>query len=158
MKRVLMMVAAVSMSASVLLSCGGGSKKDEAKSDDAYGEYEIAEPEGSEDATGSEDTAATAPEASSGGGLVAEGKVLVDGSDCKTCHHPTNKIIGPAHTDVAKKYDFTEANVKLLAGKIIQGGSGVWGEILMNPHPNVAQADAEKMARYVLSLDGETEH
>jgi cytochrome c len=34
----------------------------------------------------------------------------------------------------------------------------VWGEIMMNPHPNVTQADAEKMARYVLSLDGETEH
>ena len=89
---------------------------------------------------------------------IAEGAALVKGSDCKTCHHATNKIIGPSHTDVAKKYDFTAANVKLIADKIKNGGQGVWGQIPMTPHPDITQADAEKMARYVLSLDGETEH
>ncbi len=89
---------------------------------------------------------------------IAQGELLVKASDCKTCHHPTNKIIGPSHTDVAKKYDFTQASVTLLATKIIGGGSGVWGEIPMTPHPDISQADAEKMARYVLSLDGEKEH
>jgi cytochrome c len=59
---------------------------------------------------------------------------------------------------VAKKYDFTQANVTLLASKIISGGSGVWGEIPMSAHPDINQADAEKMARYVLSMDGEKEH
>ena len=87
--------------------------------------------------------------------LIAQGQTLVDASDCKTCHHPTNKIIGPSHTDVAKKYDFTKANVSLLAGKIINGGSGVWGEIPMSPHTDISKGDAEKMAMYVLSLDGE---
>ena len=87
--------------------------------------------------------------------LAAIGKILVDESDCKTCHHPTNKIIGPAHTDVAKKYEFNDENIKLLAKRIIEGGSGVWGEILMNAHPDLSQEDAEKMAIYVLSLDGE---
>jgi cytochrome c len=89
---------------------------------------------------------------------ITQGESLVKASDCKTCHHPTNKIIGPSHTDVAKKYDFTQASVTLLATKIISGGSGVWGEIPMTPHPDISQADAEKMARYVLSLDGEKEH
>lgn len=89
---------------------------------------------------------------------ITQGESLVKASDCKTCHHIINKIIGPSHTDVAKKYDFTKANVELLAGKIIAGGSGVWGEIPMAAHADITQADAEKMARYVLSLDGETEH
>lgn len=89
---------------------------------------------------------------------VTEGAALVKGSDCGTCHHATNKIVGPSHTDVAKKYEFTEANVKLLATKIINGGQGVWGEIPMTAHVGLTQTDAEKMARYVLSLDGETEH
>ncbi|MFM7486885.1 MAG: c-type cytochrome [Cytophagales bacterium] len=89
---------------------------------------------------------------------ITQGESLVKASDCKTCHHITNKIIGPSHTDVAKKYEFTKANVEMLAGKIIKGGSGVWGEVLMAAHPDITQADAEKMARYVLSLDGETEH
>jgi len=92
-----------------------------------------------------------------GADAIAQGEALVKASDCKTCHHATNKIIGPSHTDVAKKYEFTEANVKLLAGKIMTGGSGVWGEVPMTAH-DIPAADAEKMARYVLSLDGEKEH
>jgi cytochrome c len=95
---------------------------------------------------------------SSGSDAIAQGEALVKASDCKTCHHATDKIIGPSHTDVAKKYDFTEANVKLLASKIISGGSGVWGEIPMTAHADLPQDQAEKMARYVLSLDGEKEH
>lgn len=90
--------------------------------------------------------------------VIAQGEALVKSSDCKTCHHSINKIIGPSHTDVAKKYEFTEANVKMLADKVIKGGVGVWGEVPMNAHTDVSQADAEKMARYVLSLDGEKEH
>ncbi len=87
--------------------------------------------------------------------LVEEGRVLVESNDCKTCHHPTNKNIGPAHKAVAEKYEYTDANVKMLAEKIIKGGSGTWGEMAMNPHPDLKQDDAEKIARYVLSLDGE---
>lgn len=90
--------------------------------------------------------------------VVAQGESLANASDCKTCHHKTNKLIGPAHEEVAKKYEFTQANVTLLATKIINGGSGVWGEIPMTAHPDISQIDAEKMARYVLSLDGEKEH
>ncbi len=92
------------------------------------------------------------------GNVIAQGESLVNASDCKTCHHKVNKIIGPSHTDVATKYEFTQANVTMLANKIINGGTGVWGEIPMTPHVDISQADAEKMARYVLSLDGETEH
>lgn len=92
------------------------------------------------------------------GDQIAEGLVLVNSNDCKTCHHSTNKIIGPSHTDVAKKYEFTKANVSLLADRIIAGSTGVWGDMPMNPHPDLSKADAEKMARYVLSLDGEKEH
>ena len=60
--------------------------------------------------------------------VAAIGKLLVDESDCKTCHHPTAKIVGPWHTEVAEKYEFTDANIKLLADRIILGGSGVWGK------------------------------
>ncbi|MBS1680430.1 MAG: cytochrome C552 [Bacteroidetes bacterium] len=92
------------------------------------------------------------------GDVVAIGESLVKSSDCNTCHHKINKIIGPPHLDVAKKYEFTVANVNYLAEKIAKGGSGVWGQISMTPHPDIAKPDAEKMARYILSLDGEKEH
>lgn len=122
-----------------LTSCGGA-KKEEAKEEEQMEEAY-------------DDTAE--PETASPEDLIAQGQALVDGSDCKTCHHPTNKIVGPSHSEVAKKYEFTKANVSLLAGKIINGGSGVWGEIPMSPHADMSQGDAEKMAMYVLSLDGE---
>jgi cytochrome c len=136
MKKLIVLIAIVGMASFTLTSCG---KKEEAKKEDsASDEYETAEPAKSSD----ED-------------LIAQGASLVDASDCKTCHHPVNKIVGPSHTEVAKKYEFTRANVSLLADKIINGGSGVWGEIQMTAHSDISKADAEKMAMYVLSLDGE---
>lgn len=138
MTKLFVVIALAGIISVSMTSCG--SKKEEAKEEtkDAYDENETAE-----------------PKQESSADLIAQGQALVDGSDCKTCHHPTNKIIGPSHTEVANKYEFTKANVTLLAGKIMNGGSGVWGEIPMSPHADLSMADAEKMAMYVLSLDGE---
>lgn len=136
MKAILKLGTVVVFSAT-LLACGS---KSESTTTEDYGSPE-----------------AEAPTKASSADLIAEGASLVKASDCNTCHHATNKIIGPSHTDVAKKYEFTEENVKYLAEKIIKGGSGVWGEVVMNAHPDLNQVDAEKMARYVLSLDGEQE-
>lgn len=122
-----------------IILCACGSKKEAANAEDYGTPKEEAIPVTTVDA-------------------ITLGQTLVKASDCKTCHHPINKIIGPSHTDVAKKYEFTKANVELLAGKIIKGGAGVWGEIPMAAHTDVSLADAERMARYVLSLDGEKEH
>lgn len=83
---------------------------------------------------------------------LAEGRQLIQNSDCKACHMDETRVVGPAYLEVAEKYEDTEENVKFLAGKIIEGGSGNWGEIPMTPHPQHSQEDAEKMARYILSL------
>ncbi|MBX2913488.1 MAG: c-type cytochrome [Cyclobacteriaceae bacterium] len=104
-----------------------------------------------------EQAPAQAPAEASEEDMVKEGAALVAKNDCTTCHHQTDKLIGPAHKEVAEKYAFTPENVKMLAEKIIKGGTGNWGQIPMTPHPNISQADAEKMAMYVLSLDGEKE-
>ncbi len=85
-----------------------------------------------------------------------EGAALIEKSDCKTCHNEGKKTIGPAYIDVAKKYDFTKQNVAYLVDKVMQGGSGVWGEVLMSAHPDMMPADAEKMVSYIMSLDGQT--
>ena len=89
--------------------------------------------------------------------LVAQGAALVKKSDCMTCHHVTNVLVGPAHTEVAKKYEFTNENIEMIADRIINGSSGVWGQVMMTPHRDISKDDALKMARYVLSLDGEKE-
>ena len=90
--------------------------------------------------------------------MIAEGEQLVNDSDCGTCHHKTNNIVGPSHLAVAEKYEFNEANTKILGERIIKGGAGVWGDIPMTAHTDLSVEDAEKMAMYVLSLDGEKPH
>lgn len=86
------------------------------------------------------------------GGLVATGAKLIAGSDCLGCHKENEKLVGPSYIAVAEKYPDTEANIAMLAGKIIQGGKGHWGEIPMSAHPNVSEADAREMVKYILSL------
>jgi cytochrome c len=83
---------------------------------------------------------------------LAQGKALFQKSDCLTCHKMDVKLVGPAYYDVAKKYPATDANYEMLASKVIAGGSGVWGQVAMAPHPALTHADAKKIVEYVLSL------
>ena len=83
---------------------------------------------------------------------IQEGKALISKSDCMACHTLDKKVVGPSYLEVAKKYPMTEANVNLLATKVIKGGSGVWGQIPMSPHATLSSADSKKMIKYVLSL------
>jgi cytochrome c len=84
-------------------------------------------------------------------GSVKGGKLL-KAADCLTCHREDVKLVGPAYADVAKKYKPTTANIDMLAGKIIAGGSGNWGQIPMTPHPNVSKDDAKEMVKYILAV------
>jgi cytochrome c len=77
---------------------------------------------------------------------------LIGASDCTTCHAIDRKVIGPSYKDVAKKYEDTPANVDSLIGKVKNGGSGVWGNLVMTPHPDLPEEDIRVMIKYILSL------
>ena len=79
-----------------------------------------------------------------------EGKALVEGADCLSCHKVDSKLVGPSYQDVAAKY--TDADIDHLATKIIEGGKGVWGDIPMTPHAGLSKENAQKMVKYILSL------
>jgi len=81
-----------------------------------------------------------------------KGLALVASNDCLTCHKIDEKLTGPAYREVANKYENTDANVKMLAEKILKGGSGNWGNVPMTPHPALAEPDAEQMVKYILLL------
>ena len=82
-----------------------------------------------------------------------EGLELISKSDCLTCHKVDEKLTGPSYREVADKYASQAPGIiPELADKIVKGGSGVWGEVPMLPHPAVSQADAEKMVKYILLL------
>jgi cytochrome c len=81
-----------------------------------------------------------------------KGLSLVGASDCLTCHKIAEQHTGPSYNQIALKYENNDANQKMIAQKIVKGGSGVWGSIPMLPHPQISEADALLMAKYVLSL------
>ena len=81
-----------------------------------------------------------------------KGLELVAKSDCWSCHKIKEPSIGPSYSDVAARYEPTPANYELLAGKIINGGKGVWGQVPMNPHPSISKDDAIAITKYVLLL------
>jgi cytochrome c len=87
--------------------------------------------------------------------LFAEGKKLMEDNDCKSCHLINAKSIGPMYTAVAAKYKDDPKAVEYLAHKIVNGGSGVWGDIPMAAHPTLTLEQTSALARYVLSLGQE---
>ncbi len=80
------------------------------------------------------------------------GKVLMLSLDCKSCHKISEKSIGPAFTDVAKKYPNNKVSMAHLTQKVTQGGGGVWGDVVMPAHPALKPTDAKQIIGWILSL------
>lgn len=78
------------------------------------------------------------------------GDQIIESLDCSGCHSVNEKMIGPSYQEIADKY--SEKDIELLASKIIEGGSGVWGGVPMSPHPQVSKEEAKKMVEYILTL------
>jgi cytochrome c len=85
-------------------------------------------------------------------GPVLADQALATAKNCMACHAVDKKLVGPAYKDVAKKYAGQKDAVDKLAVKIMKGGSGVWGPVPMPANPQVSEAEAKKLATWVLSL------
>ncbi|AOW13691.1 cytochrome C' [Hydrogenophaga crassostreae] len=79
-------------------------------------------------------------------------EALAKSKNCMACHAVDKKLVGPSYKEVATKYAGNASAVDMLAAKIIKGGSGVWGAIPMPANTQVNEADAKKLAAWVLSL------
>ncbi|WP_143304615.1 ThuA domain-containing protein [Chitinophaga vietnamensis] len=84
------------------------------------------------------------------------GKNIMETSDCKTCHKPDEKSIGPSFKQVAEKYKNDPSAPETLAKKIINGGGGVWGETAMSAHPTLSMGEARQLVEYIYSIGGAT--
>lgn len=77
-----------------------------------------------------------------------EGAALIVKNDCRNCHKEREKLIGPAFSDIAKRYGHYD--IDSLAAKIIKGGSGHWGDASMSPHPALSMTDARTIVGFIL--------
>lgn len=79
-------------------------------------------------------------------------QALAQSKNCMACHAVEKKLVGPSYKDVANKYAGQNGAVDKLAAKIVKGGSGVWGPLAMPANTQVNDADAKKLAAWILSL------
>ena len=77
---------------------------------------------------------------------------LATSKNCMACHAVDKKIVGPAFKDVAAKYAGDKTAVDRLAAKIQKGGGGVWGPLPMPANTQVNEAEAKKLATWVLTI------
>ena len=79
-------------------------------------------------------------------------QALATSKNCMTCHSVDKKLVGPSYKDISAKYKGDKTAADKLAVKIQKGGSGVWGPVPMPANPQVNEADAKKLAAWVLGL------
>ena len=78
-------------------------------------------------------------------------QALATSKNCMACHAVDKKLVGPSYKDVAAKYAGQKDAVDKLAVKIIKGGSGVWGPVPMPAIAQVNEAEAKKLAAWVMA-------
>ena len=79
-------------------------------------------------------------------------QALATAKNCMACHAIDKKVVGPSYKDVAAKYAGQKDAVDKLSAKILKGGSGVWGPVPMPANAQVSDAEAKKLAAWVLTL------
>ena len=76
---------------------------------------------------------------------------LAKSKNCMACHAVANKVVGPAYKDVAKKYAGDKTAEDKLVAKVMKGGSGTWGAVPMPANPQVSEAEAHILVKWVLA-------
>ncbi len=76
---------------------------------------------------------------------------LAKGKNCMACHAMSSKLVGPAFKDIAAKYAGQKDAEDKLVQKVLKGGSGVWGAVPMPANPQVSEAEARTLVKWVLA-------
>ena len=79
-------------------------------------------------------------------------QALATAKNCMACHAVDKKLVGPSYKEVAAKYAADKSAVDKLASKILKGGSGAWGAVPMPANAQVNEAEAKKLAAWVMTV------
>ena len=86
----------------------------------------------------------------------AVAKKLLTRTDCSGCHMRDTPSIGPTYLMLSAKYQPDPTTLGVLANKVKTGGSKVWGEAEMPPHPNLTTEEIKTILEYFLNAGGTT--
>ncbi|HTE24215.1 ThuA domain-containing protein [Flavitalea sp.] len=85
-------------------------------------------------------------------GLSVFAGMALNSSDCYSCHAISKNSIGPKFKDIADRYKGDKNALTPLANKVINGGSGSWGQVAMSAHPDLPVENAKRMVEFILAL------
>lgn len=69
--------------------------------------------------------------------------------NCFTCHSVKDKLIGPSFEQIAKRYPYNISSVEMLMKKAINGSSGVWGNTIMPPQPEIKKQEVKQIIYWI---------
>lgn len=69
---------------------------------------------------------------------------------CLSCHQPDGASAGPSFERIADRYRADPDVLRRLARKVVEGGSGMWGDRAMAAQPHVSETQAIRMVNYIL--------
>ena len=76
---------------------------------------------------------------------------LAKAKNCMACHAVASKLVGPAFKDVGAKYAGQKDAENKLVGKVLKGGAGSWGAVPMPANPQVSDAEARTLVKWILA-------
>ena len=76
---------------------------------------------------------------------------LAKAKNCMACHAVASKLVGPAFKDVGAKYAGQKDAENKLVGKVLKGGAGSWGAVPMPANPQVSEAEARTLVKWILA-------
>ncbi len=86
------------------------------------------------------------------GPVVAGGQALASQRQCLGCHQVDARRVGPPFRAIAQRFQGQPQAAQYLAQAIRNGSSGQWGAIPMPAQPRLSDADAMRLAQWILSL------
>ena len=72
--------------------------------------------------------------------------------NCNACHAMEGTITGPSLKAMAQKYANDRTAADKLTTRILKGGVGVWGPVPMPANPQLNDAEARRLAVWILGL------
>lgn len=76
-------------------------------------------------------------------------------SNCLNCHAFNGKLIGPSFYEISKHYkDSSEQGLQTMVGRIKDGASGTWGNMVMPAHPELPSAEIYEMVQWIMKNAG----
>ena len=70
---------------------------------------------------------------------------------CLSCHQQNVKVVGPDYKDVRAKYLHDPDAIAKIMAQIQHGGTGKWGTAVMPPFTAVSDADARRLAEWIMA-------